>query len=90
MSPRNNHGPSCFSTPVRACLDKNSVLVKEVKGGRVSEFRNNEGMLESSALGTSTGLRGLRVGGVYVIIIMITSAMEDGLKVGGERHIRGE
>ena len=80
-SPRNNSGPSCFPTPVRGCLDKNSVLVKEVEGGRVGEFRNNEGTFKSSALGMSTGLRGFRVGGVNVIIVMITGTMEDGLEV---------
>ena len=89
-SPWNNRGPSSFPTPVRGCLNKMPFLVKEVKGGRVGEFRNNEGTLKLSDLGASTVLGGLRIGGVNVIIMMIAGAVEDGFKVGGERHIRGE
>ena len=89
-SPRNNRSPSGLPTPVRGRLDKNSVLVKEVEGGGVGELRNNEGMLESSELGTSTLLGGLRVGGVNVIIMVVAGAAEDGLEVGGERHEKRE
>ena len=63
-------------------LDKNPVSVKEVEGGMVGELRDNEGTLESSNLGASTILGGLWIGGVYVIIMMIAGAVEDGLKVG--------
>ena len=61
MNPWNNSGPSRLPTPVRGRLDKNSVLVKEVEGGGVGELRYNEGTLESSELGTSTVLGGLRI-----------------------------
>ena len=80
-SPWNNSRPSSFPTPVRGCLDKNSIPVEEVEGGGVGELRNNEGTLKASDLSVSTGLRGLRVGGIYVIIIMIAGAVEDRLKV---------
>ena len=85
-SPQNNRSPSRFPTPVRGCLDKNSIPVEEVKEGGVGEFRNNEGTLESSDLGLSAILGGLRIGGVNVIIMMVASAVEDGLKVGREGH----
>ena len=82
--PRNNRSPSCFPTPVRGCLDKNSIPIEEVEGGGVGEFRNNEGTLESSDLGVSAILGGLRIGGVNVIIMVVAGAVEDGLKVGRE------
>ena len=47
--------------PVGGCLDKNPVAVEEVEGSVVGEFRNNEGTLESSELGVSTILGGLRI-----------------------------
>ena len=85
-SPRNSSDLRRFPRPVGGCLDKNSVLVKEVEGSGVGELRNNEGMLESSKFGASTILGGLQIGGVYVIIVMVTGAVEDGLKVGREGH----
>ena len=90
MSPRNNRSPSGLPTPVRDHLDKNSVPVKEVEGGGVGELRNNEGMLKSSKFGASTVLGGFRIGGVNVIIMIVAGAVEDGLEVGRERHMRGE
>ena len=85
-SPRNNRSLSRFPTPVRGCLDKNSILVEEVEGGGVGEFRNNEGTLKSSDLGLSTILGGLGIGGVNVTIVMVAGAVENGLKVGREGH----
>ena len=82
MSPQNNSRPGGFPAPMRGCLNKNSIPVKEVEGGGVGELRNNEGTLKASDLGASTGLRGLRVRGVNIIIIMIAGAVEDRLKVG--------
>ena len=87
-SPRNSSDPRRFPRPVRGCLNKNPVAVKEVEGGGVGEFRNNEGTLKSSNLGLSVILGGLRIGGVNVIIMVVAGAVEDGLKVGGERHRR--
>ena len=71
---------------MRGCLDKNSIPVEEVEGGGVGKFRNNEGTLESSDLGMSAILGGLRIGGVNVIIMMVAGAVEDGLKVRREGH----
>ena len=78
-SPRNNSGPRQFPGPVRGCLDKNAILVKEVEGSVVGEPRDNEGRLESSNLSVSTVLGGLRVGGVNVIMVMVASAVEERL-----------
>ena len=68
------------------CLNKNPIAVEEVKGGMVGELRNNEGTLESRDLGASTILGGLWIGGIDIIIMVVASAVEDGLKVGGEGH----
>ena len=85
-SPRNSSNPRRFPRPVGGCLNKNPVAVKEVKGGMVGEFRNNEGTLESSDLGASTILGGLWIGGVDIIIMRVASAVEEGLEVGREGH----
>ena len=85
-SPRNNRSPSGLPTPVRGRLDKNPVPVEEVEGGGIGELKNNEGTLESSKLGASTILGGLWIGGVYVIIVGVAGAVEDGLKVSGKGH----
>ena len=55
---RNNSGPRQFPGPVRGCLDKNFVPVKEVEGSVVGKLRDNEGTLESSDLDTSMILGG--------------------------------
>ena len=41
-------------------------------------------------LSLSTGFGGLREGGVNVIIIVVAGMLEDGLKVGRERHRVGK
>ena len=79
-------GKSPLAPSVRGCLDKNPVTIKEVEGGGVQEFRDNEGKVEAGEFGLSTGFGGLREGGIYVIIIMVAGMLEDGLEVGGERH----
>ena len=85
-TPRNHSNPRRLPRPVRGCLDKNPVAIKEVEGGGVREFRDHEGTVETSEVGLSTGFGGLREGGVNVIIIMIPRVLEDGLEVGRERH----
>ena len=71
---------------MRGCLDKNPVAIEEVEGGGVREFRDHKGTVEAGEFGLSTGFGGLREGGVNIIIIMIARVLEDGLKVGRERH----
>ena len=76
---------------MRGYLDKNPVAIKEVKGGGVRELRDHEGTVEAGEFGLSTGFRGLREGGVNVIIIMFPRVLKDGLEVGRERHrVKGE
>ena len=51
--------------------DNSTISIKEVEGGRVCELRDHEGTVEAGEFGLSTGFRGLRKGGVDVIIIPI-------------------
>ena len=67
-------------------LDKSSVTVEEVEGSGVGKLRDNEGTLETSSFSTNVVLRGLRVGGINVIIMGVAGAVEQRLEVGGERH----
>ena len=67
-------------------LDKSSITVEEVEGSRVGELRDDEGTLETSSFSTNAVLRGLRVGGINVIIMGVAGAVEQRLEVGGERH----
>ena len=90
-NPRNHSGPRRLPRPVRGCLNKNPVAIKEDEGGGVRELRDNEGTVKAGELGLSTGFGGLREGGVNIIIIMIPRVLEDGLEVGRERHrVKGE
>ena len=75
---------SSLPAPVGDRLDENSIPIEEVKGGGVSKLRNNEGMVEASKLGISTGFGGLVEGGVNIIIVGVARAMKDGLEVSGE------
>ena len=70
-------------------LDMNSIPIEEVKGGGIGELRNNEGTVEVGQLSISTGFGGLMEGGLNVIIVGVTGAMEDGLEISGKEH-RGE
>ena len=71
-------------------LNKSSVTVEEIEGSGVGEFRNNEGTLKTSGFRTNVVLRGLRVGGVNIIIMVVTGAVEEGLEISQERHMREE
>ena len=86
-NPWNNSDPRRFPRPVRGCLDKNPVAVKEVEGGGVREFRDNEGTVKAGEFSLSTGFGGLRKGGIYVIIIVVAVVLEERLEVGRERHM---
>ena len=80
--PRNNRGPSSFPAPVGGSLNKSPVVVEEVKGSGVGELRDDERSLETSGFSTNAVLRGLRVGGVNVIIMHVAGAVEQRLEVG--------
>ena len=67
--------------------DNSPISIQEVKGSGIREFRDHKGTVEVGQLGLSTGFRGLREGGVNIIIITIAQVVEDGLEVGRERHI---
>ena len=88
MRARNDGRPATLPSPVGGDLDEFTIPVKKVKGGGVGKFRHNEGTIEEFVLGTSTGFGGLRDGGINVIIIVKEGGGIEGLKVGGERHVR--
>ena len=67
---------------MRGSLDKSSVAVEEVEGSGIGELRNNEGSLKTSGFSTNAVLRGLRVGGINVIIVDVAGAVEQRLEVG--------
>ena len=84
--PRYHGSPRCLPGPAGSGLKDATISIEEVEGSRVGELRNHGGTVETSESGLSTGFGGLRVGGVYVIIIMVAGVLEEGLEVGGERH----
>ena len=90
VRPQNNRGPSSLPAPVGGSLDKSSITVKEVKGSRVGELRDNEGTLKASGFSMNAVLGGLRVGGINVIIVVVAGAVEQRLEVSRERHMREE
>ena len=87
VTPRYNGSPHCLPGPTRSGTDDPTISIEEVKGGRVGELRDHEGKVKAGEFSLSTGFRGLREGGVYVIIIMIASVLEERLEVGREGHM---
>ena len=90
MSPQNNRGPSSLPAPVGGSLDESSITVEEVEGSGVGKLRDDEGMLKTSGFSMNVVLRGLRVGGVNVIIVGVAGAMKQRLKVSRERYRMGK
>ena len=80
--PWNNRGPGSLPAPVGGSLDKSSVTVEEVEGSGVGELRDDVGTLKTSGFSTNAVLRGLRVGGINVIIVGVTGPVEERLEVG--------
>ena len=86
-NPRYNCSPRCLPSPMGSGTDDPTISIEEVEGGRVGKLRDHEGTVKTGEFGLSTGFRGLREGGVYVIIIMIAGVLEERLEVGQERHM---
>ena len=90
-SPRYNSSPHCLPSPAGSGADDSAISIEEVERGRVRELRDHEGTVEAGDFGLSMGFRGLREGGVNVIIIMIARMLEEGLEVSPKGHrVRGE
>ena len=85
--PRHHGSPRCLPGPTGSGLKYSTISIEEVEGSGVGELRNHEGTIETSESGLSTGFGGLRIGGVYVIIIVVTGVLEERLEVGRERHV---
>ena len=85
--PQHNGSPRCLPSPAGSGTKNSTISIEEVEGGRVGELRDHEGTVKTGESGLSTGFRGLRVGGVHVIIVMIAGMLEERLEVGRERHV---
>ena len=84
--PRHHGSPRCLPSPAGSGLKESTIPIEEVEGRRIGELRDHGGTVETGDSGLSTGFGGLRVGGIYVIIIMIPGMLEERLEIGGERH----
>ena len=69
---------------MRGSLNKSPVTIEEVEGSGIGELRDDEGTLETSGFRTNAVLRGLRVGGINVIIVRVAGAVEQRLEISGE------
>ena len=88
--PRHHGGPRCLPGPTGSGLKESTISIEEVEGCGVSELRYHEGTVKTGESGLSAGFGGLRIGGVYVIIVMVPGVLEERLKVGRERHGKRE
>ena len=85
--PRHHSSPRCLPSPAGSNTKDPTISIEWVEGSRVDKLRDHEGTVKTGESGLSTGFGGLRVGGVYVIIIMIPGVLEERLEVGRERHV---
>ena len=67
---------------MRGSLNKSPVAIEEVEGSGVGELRDDERLFKTSGFRTNAVLRGLRVGGINVIIMHVASAVKQRLEVG--------
>ena len=81
-SPQNSGSPRGLPSPTGGGTDNSAISIEEVEGGRVCELGDHEGTVEAGEFGLSTGFRGVREGGVNVIIVAVARELKDGLEVG--------
>ena len=87
MKPRHHGSSRCLPSPAGSSTKDPTISIEEVEGGGIGELRDHEGTVKTGESGLSAGFRGLGIGGVYVIIVMVAGVLEERLEVGRERHV---